>query len=87
LPFSVTEVQATPNPNALKFVLDRSICESPTSFLDAPSAQGHPLASQIFAIAGVRSVLLLRDFVTVGKAPEARWSDITSRVKRLLASA
>jgi NFU1 iron-sulfur cluster scaffold homolog, mitochondrial len=87
LPFAVKEVQPTPNPNALKFVLDRQICDRPTSFLDAPSAKGHPLASQLFAISGVNNVLLLGDFVTVGKTPAAKWPEITARVKRLLASA
>jgi NFU1 iron-sulfur cluster scaffold homolog, mitochondrial len=87
LPFSVKEVQPTPNPNALKFVLDRPISDRPTSFLDASSARDHPLTSQLFAISGVSNVLLLGDFVTVGKTPAANWASITARVKRLLASA
>jgi hypothetical protein len=39
------------------------------------------------AIAGVSNVMLLNDFVTVGKQPQARWSDINGNVKRVLASA
>jgi hypothetical protein len=30
----VVEVQPTPNPNALKFVLNRPIADRPTSFLN-----------------------------------------------------
>jgi NFU1 iron-sulfur cluster scaffold homolog, mitochondrial len=86
LPFTVREVQPTPNPNAAKFLLDRPISESPTSFFNALSAQGHPVASRLFAIAGVSSILLLGDFVTVNKNPDAKWSEITSKVKRVLSS-
>jgi hypothetical protein len=86
VPFTVREVQPTPNPNATKFVLDRPISEQPVSFFNAASAKDHPVASRLFAIGGVSGVLLLRDFVTVNKAPDAKWSDITSRVKRVLGS-
>jgi hypothetical protein len=86
LPFTVREVQPTPNPNAAKFVLDRPISDQPTSFFDASSAMGHPVASRLFAVPGVSSVLLLGDFVTVNKKPDARWSEINSQVERVLAS-
>ena len=82
--FRVLEVQPTPNPNALKFVLDRSITEQPTSFLAAGAAVGHPIAGRLFAIPGVNSLLLLGDFVTVNKSPDANWADIKPRVQRVL---
>ena len=84
--FRVTELQRTPNPNALKFVLDRAISQQPTSFLSASAATGHPLAEKLFAIPGVCSVLLLGDFVTVNKTPDAGWEEITARVKQILAA-
>jgi hypothetical protein len=85
--YVVTDIQPTPNPNAVKMVLDREIADRPTSFLQASAASGHPLASKIFAIPGVSSLLLLGDFVTVNKSPNARWADITTRVKRVLSDA
>jgi hypothetical protein len=86
VPFNVREVQPTPNPNAMKLILDRVIADSPTSFLNVASGNGHPIASRLFAINGVTALLLLGDFVTVTKAPEAKWADITARVKRALAA-
>ncbi len=83
--FKVQEIQATPNPNAAKFVLDRPIAEQPMSFFNAASARGHALAEQLFAIQGVSSLLLLGDFITVNKSPEARWEKINPQVKALLA--
>jgi hypothetical protein len=84
MPFNVVEVQPTPNPNALKFLLDRPIAEQTTSFLSAEAADGHPVASQFFGIPGVSSLLLLGDFITVNKTPDANWSDIKSRVRQVL---
>ena len=86
LPFKVSEVQPTPNPNAMKFVLDRSISDVPISFLDASSGSEHPVASKLFAVQGVVSVLLLNDFVTISKVPAARWADIKPPVQRVLNS-
>jgi len=82
--FQVVEVQPTPNPNALKFLLDLSISEQPTSFFSAGAAEGHPIASRLFAIQGVSSLLLLGDFVTVNKSPGANWAEIKARVQRVL---
>lgn len=87
MPFKVREVQPTPNPNAVKLILDRVISDRPMSFLNAASGKEHPIASKLFAIDGVAALLLLGDFVTVSKSPEARWADITKKVEQALAAA
>jgi Scaffold protein Nfu/NifU N terminal len=87
VPFKVREVQPTPNPNAMKLILDRVIADSPMSFLDPAAGTEHPIASRLFAIKGVTALLLLGDFVTVTKAPEAKWAEITGKVRRALAAA
>jgi hypothetical protein len=86
LAFNVREIQPTPNPNAMKYVLDRAISDQPISFFNASSAQGHPVAAHLFAVPGVSSLLLLGDFVTVNKVPGAKWSEINTQVKRVLSS-
>ena len=83
--FEVAEIQSTPNPNALKFILDRPVAEQPTSFFNADAARGHPLASELFAVPGVASLLLLGDFVTVNKQPDADWAAIKRGVRKALA--
>ena len=87
MPFDVTDIQPTPNPNAAKFMLDRPISEGPVSFLSADQAQDHPIARALFAIPGVSSLLLLGDFVTVNKDAKAGWPPIKRRVREILASA
>ena len=80
----VIEVQATPNPNALKFVLDEQVSERPVSCLSAAAAQQNELARRLFEVEGVTSVLLLGDFVTVNKEPKADWTEIKRGVKKVL---
>jgi NFU1 iron-sulfur cluster scaffold homolog, mitochondrial len=82
--FKVIEVQPTPNPNAAKFVLNGEITDRPVSFLSPAEGAGHPLASQLFGIKGVASVLLLGDFVTINKQADAEWKQITDKAKEIL---
>ncbi len=87
MPITVTNTQSTPNPNALKYILDGPISRQPVSFFNAEAAKDHSMARSFFEISGVTSVLLLGDFLTINKAPEARWEMITKGVKRALQSA
>lgn len=82
--YSVREIQGTPNPNAVKFLLNREISDRPISFLKPEDGADHPVASKIFAIKGVASILFLGDFVTINKKPEAAWKNITEKVEEIL---
>jgi hypothetical protein len=82
--YQVKEIQPTPNPNAAKFVLDRAISDTPISFLSPQQGTDHPVASQLFSIKGVTSVLILGDFVTINKDEAVKWSDITQKVQEIL---
>ena len=83
----VLEVQPTPNPNAMKFVLDGEVSPRPASFFDAGAAAEHSLAARLFEIEGVTGLLLLGDFVTINKSPAARWDDIKRQAKAVLKAA
>ena len=85
--YRVIEIQPTPNPNAAKFVLDRPVSQRPVSFLNSSAATDSPLVRNLFAIPGVSSVLLLGDFITINKSPDARWDDITDRARAVLKTA
>jgi hypothetical protein len=80
----VVEIQVTPNPNAIKVILDQPVSRESTSFLHPSAAEGNPLAMQLFAIPGVSGLLLLDDFITINKSSNAHWADITSRVRQVL---
>jgi hypothetical protein len=78
--------QPTPNPQAGKFTVDRTLVEGRRgqTFDTAQAAAGHPLAERLLAEAGVESVFIVADFVTVTKRPDADWKELAARVKALL---
>lgn len=85
--FSIREIESTPNPNAMKFVLDQPISAKPISIADASQAELHPIAASLFKVDGVVRLLLLNDFVTVNKAPSTKWSAIKPKVVAILKKA
>ncbi len=87
MPQRVVDIQSTPNPNARKFVLDCPMSQESASFFDAESARNHPLASKLFTIDGVTSVLIVADFVTINKSESAKWNVLTEKVRRILMEA
>lgn len=69
--------EGTPNPNALKFVLDRTILNNGTlDFTSKEEAKNSPLAQKLFDIKPVIEVLIGKDFITVSKNPEFTWDSI-----------
>ena len=73
----VINIEPTPNPDALKFIVQPAILRSGTrSFKDFASAVGDPLASGIFALGKVTSVFYMDRFVTVNKESGAEWTDL-----------
>ena len=87
MPIDVVQFEATPNPNAVKCWLDRSISEGPVSFRSAAMAAGNPIAAALFAEAGVTNVLFNGNWMTVNKPADASWIQVQSVVKRVLSKA
>jgi NFU1 iron-sulfur cluster scaffold homolog, mitochondrial len=77
----VINIEPTPNPDALKFVVQRPILKTGVrSFRDFASAVGDPLGSALFAMGNVTSVFYMDRFVTVNKEREAQWTDLIDPV-------
>jgi len=73
----VEDVDLTPNPHALKFILNKKLLNAETrQFPDKESAENDPFAKGIFGINGVVSVFYMDKFVTVEKAKDANWGQI-----------
>lgn len=79
----------TPNPNAGKFTLARTLVEGRRglTFDSVQDAAADPIASRLLALNGVRSVFTVADFVTVTKDPGASWSDLAPRVQEAIRAA
>ena len=73
----VEDVDLTPNPHALKFILNKKLLNFETrQFPDKNSAQADPFARGIFQLKGVVSVFYMDKFVTIEKSPDANWAQI-----------
>ncbi len=69
----------TPNPDALKFLLDVKL-PATLKFASADDAAGHPFAAAVFAAGGVASLFGVNDFVTVTRQAGADWDPIVAAV-------
>jgi Fe-S cluster biogenesis protein NfuA len=78
--------EATPNPETMKFVLNRLLLPNETAdFPDAASASDSPLASELFnTFDFVRGVFIMNNFVTITKTEGADWYDIIPGMKEFI---
>lgn len=73
----VQDVDLTPNPQALKFILNEKLLNRETrNYKNISEAENDPLAKGIFAINGVVSVFYMDKFITIEKDPKVAWGMI-----------
>ncbi|MEX0798696.1 MAG: NifU family protein [Bacteriovoracaceae bacterium] len=70
-------VQPTPNPNALKFILDQDVkTEGKTSFKNPNQAKDVPLAQALFDLRGVDQIHFFQNVITVSKFSFEPWDNL-----------
>lgn len=76
-------LEANPNPNSLKFVVNFMLVEDGVSFdfPDQPSAEKSPLAKELFNFAAVERVFVAANFVTVTKKSDILWENIQDHIR------
>ena len=79
-------IQGTPNPNAAKFTLNRTVSAQGKTYRDAAGADAE-WAKRVLGIAGITQVFSINNFISVNKAPEAQWDAIVPQVERVLREA
>lgn len=73
----VVDVELTPNPHAIKFILNQKLLHfTSRQFSTLEEAQKDPLAKGVFELEGVQSVFYTDKFVTVEKKPDISWGKI-----------
>lgn len=73
----VQDVDLTPNPHALKFILSEKLLNHEKRHYSNPqSAIDDPFAAGIFQVNGVESVFYMDKFVTIEKNKDATWGQI-----------
>ena len=77
----IADIEDTPNPNAVKFVLkDRLTWGTACSFDSAESAAADPLAAKLFAIPHVVNVYYMDKWITVTQDGEADWPKLVREI-------
>jgi|FEC22Drversion2_1045045.scaffolds.fasta_scaffold02025_5 hypothetical protein len=73
--------EPTPNPNALKFTLDRpSTDRRSETFREGSDPAESPLGARLFALDGVTNVFMAANFVSITKEDAADWDDLVPQV-------
>lgn len=80
--------QPTPNPNAYKFVANRSLHEgSALTFYNADAAKENDIARRLFELPGVTGVMILNNFCSVNKDGAASWEELIPAIVNVLSDA
>lgn len=74
-------LEFTPNPNTLKFVVNRQFLEKgAANFPVREKAEPSPLAQKLFQVEGVAGVMIGTNFITITKAPTGSWDVVAEQV-------
>ena len=77
----IVEIEGTPNPNAMKFILKEPLTWGITRSYDNPGqAKDDPLASRLFDIEHVTNVFYVDHWITVTQDGGADWHELQRKV-------
>ena len=78
-------IQSTPNPNALKFVLNMPVKnEGKMTYKNVEQCKDNPLAAAIFTVANVSEVYFFDNYITVTQDGNTDWDAIEDQIKNLI---
>ncbi|MDQ6652687.1 MAG: NifU family protein [Acidobacteriota bacterium] len=73
----ISDIEETPNPNAVKFILREAVSNGTThSFSSVDQAENDSLAKSLFEVGHVVSVFYMDRMITVEKDDEGDWDDL-----------
>lgn len=73
----ISDIQETPNPNAVKFILKEPVSHGTShSFKTADDAVENTLAKSLFDVGDVVSVFFMDKMITVEKTDDAEWDEL-----------
>ena len=82
----IVTLEFTPNPNTLKFVVNRELLtRGAASFTDASQTENKsPLAGKLFGTPGVGGVMIGRNFVTITKTETGDWDIVHEKSREII---
>jgi NFU1 iron-sulfur cluster scaffold homolog, mitochondrial len=86
IPNIVVYAEQTPNPAALKFVVNKQLLEGgiQLEFPSAEFAKGAPLAQKLFEFPFVKNIFISNNYVSITKATGIEWSDVMNELRDFL---
>jgi Fe-S cluster biogenesis protein NfuA len=80
------QLEWTPNPSTIKYVVDRQLLSSGAANFTSPeAARGKsPLAEKLMEIEGVTGVMIGTNFVTITKGEAGDWDEMNDSVMQIL---
>lgn len=76
--------ERTPNPQTMKFNVNRSLLENPVNFSNSTEAERSPLASKLFGFPWTAGVFIGQDFITITKQDWVEWEMLAEPLAGLL---
>ena len=82
------QLEWTPNPSTLKYVVDRELLSRGAVNITTPEAakEKSPLATKLMGITGITAVMIGRNFITVTKGDQGEWDEVNDAVMTTLDS-
>src|SRR6202167_706892 len=80
-----TMIQSTPNPNALKFVLNIPVkTQGKVTYKNAGQCKHNPMAAALFTIPNITEVYFFDNYVTVTQDGNVDWDQIEEQIKKVI---
>lgn len=80
-----TMIQSTPNPNALKFVLNIPVKSTgKVTYKNASQCQHNPLAAALFTVPNISEVYFFDNYITVTQDGNVDWETIEDQIKKVI---
>ncbi|MBA6152266.1 NifU family protein [Gelidibacter maritimus] len=76
--------ESTPNPAALKFVVNRPLVATSYEFVSIEDARYSPLATELFHLPFVKRVYFDENFISITKHDVADWGEITTELREFI---
>ncbi|MBU6081789.1 MULTISPECIES: NifU N-terminal domain-containing protein [Allobacillus] len=78
-------VESTPNPNAMKFTVDKMIFEGDDSISVMPGETSeYDIMNDLMHLSGVDNVFGYQNFITINKRIDAEWDELVKEVERVI---
>jgi len=78
-------IQSTPNPNALKFILNVPLKnEGKVTYKNAGQCQHNPMAAALFTVPNIAEVYFFDNYITVTQDGNADWEQIEEQIKKII---